>query len=329
MKKSLVISTIATVLVVVVALTTATFAWFSASGDTTISSSFTISSAGGGLYVYTWDTAQDDYSADPLISPDGGSAIDLGTYTQPFEWSAANAGQAFATGDATESYRPLMPLYEIGGVYDSEAASGVPQVAGSGESVGLANIPFVYAETAQNNKVTIKSVTARPVTARFQLQAGYASTNAKIEIEINTDENQNRNINTIRNIKYVLIGQAGNATGTVNNQNFVLATNYNAIHGVSSDNIGQAVTPDYTTTQVTFTEASGDTETEVVAVGNPSSYIFGTAYTDSVSFKMTDSQPVDCVLYMWLDGQNVRENAGRGSFTFTLRLSGEDANPAP
>ncbi len=53
MKKSLVISTIATVLVVVVALTTATFAWFTTSGVAETSSNFVVAQSGGNVDLYT------------------------------------------------------------------------------------------------------------------------------------------------------------------------------------------------------------------------------------------------------------------------------------
>ena len=278
------------------------------------------------MYVYTWDYAQNDYSADPLITPAGGTAIDLGTYTGNYEWGTDSAGNAFETGSAQESYRPLMPRYEIGGVYDANADTDVPQVsAASSGRQGLANIPFAYATTASAGQITVQSITARPVTARFLLQAGFASTNATITVTINALDNINKCIEAVRNVKYVLIGQAGNATGTQASQNFVLATNYNAISGLTQDNVNNNVTPDYTTTQVTFTEASGEVN-EVVAVGDPSSFEYGTPYSDTITFSMTDTQTVDCLLYMWIDGQNVRENASRGEFTFTLTMSGADAN---
>ena len=292
MKKSLVISTIATVLVVVVALTTATFAWFSASQGATVGSSFTLSSAGGGVSVYMWNANTG---------------------------ATGEAGMAFTAGDgtnATTDYNPLMPRAQIGGIYD--AAATVDTISTNQVSTkGLPNIPFVYAQQSGTG-ISVQSITARPVVARFQLVAGFAQTDATITVRISIDEGSTSLDQTAaRNVKFVLIGQQANRdTIDATHPDFIIGTDYNYINGATE---GSVASPDYQSVTI-----PANTEKTRSVTVNPSTITAQSPSTTTLEFSMVDTVPLECVLYMWIDGQNVTSLAARGQFDFAVEISGDE-----
>ena len=111
MKKSLVISTIATVPVVVVALTTATFAWFTTSQESKVSGDFQISSAGGAFRLFPFDVT-DATAGTGTFSLNAVSDFDLGEAVGSRTYNAAAMGAAVTLdGDgALETFNPSMPL---------------------------------------------------------------------------------------------------------------------------------------------------------------------------------------------------------------------------
>ena len=112
MKKSLVISTIATVLVVVVALTTATFAWFSTSQAAVLTNSFAVATSGSGADIFRWNTEQNNYEATAA------SEWEMGQYSNPYEWTTPGKA-ATGTSGAITGYNPIMPVDLIEGTeYD-------------------------------------------------------------------------------------------------------------------------------------------------------------------------------------------------------------------
>ena len=321
MKKSLVISTIATVLVVVVALTTATFAWFSASQGATVGSSFTLSSAGGGVSVYMWNAntgATGAYDLNPA-SGTNDTPTPLGNYLGTYDWATGEAGMAFTAGDgtnATTDYNPLMPRAQIGGIYD--AAATVDTISTNQVSTkGLPNIPFVYAQQSGTG-ISVQSITARPVVARFQLVAGFAQTDATITVRISIDEGSTSLDQTAaRNVKFVLIGQQANRdTIDATHPDFIIGTDYNYINGATE---GSVASPDYQSVTI-----PANTEKTRSVTVNPSTITAQSPSTTTLEFSMVDTVPLECVLYMWIDGQNVTSLAARGQFDFAVEISGDE-----
>ena len=322
MKKSLVISTIATVLVVVVALTTATFAWFSASQGATVGSSFTLASAGGGVSVYMWNATTGSTGAYELNPASGtnDTPTPLGTYLGTYDWASGEAGGAFTAGDgtnATTDYNPLMPRAQIGGIYDAAAnvdgATSTAQVS----TTGLPNIPFVSAQQSGAG-ISVQSITARPVVARFQLVAGFAQTDATITVRISIDEGSTSLDQTAaRNVRFVLIGQQANRDSVAAaHPDFIIGTNYNYINGAT---VGSVTGPDYQSVTI-----PANTENTRSVTVNPSTITVQSPSSTTLEFSMVDSVPLECVLYMWIDGQNVTSAAARGQFDFAVEISGEE-----
>ena len=321
MKKSLVISTIATVLVVVVALTTATFAWFSASQGATVGSSFTLASAGGGVSVYMWNATTGSNGAYELNPASGtnDTPTPLGTYVGTYDWASGEAGGAFTAGEgtnATTDYNPLMPRAQIGGIYD--AAATVDTISTTQVSTrGLPNIPFVSAQQSGTG-ISVQSITARPVVARFQLVAGFAQTDATITVRISIDEGSTSLDQTAaRNVRFVLIGQQANRESIgATHPDFIIGTNYNYINGAT---VGSVTGPDYQSVTI-----PANTENTRSATVDPSTITAQSPSSTTLNFSMVDSVPLECVLYMWIDGQNVTSLAARGQFDFAVEISGEE-----
>ena len=93
MKKSLVITTIATILVIVVALTTATFAWFSSGDESNVTSSFTAQADNAAFSFSKWEGT--DYAVTSSTTIDFTDAE--GLYgTNPYAYWSTNGMKAVA-----------------------------------------------------------------------------------------------------------------------------------------------------------------------------------------------------------------------------------------
>ena len=319
MKKSLVISTIATVLVVVVALTTATFAWFSTTQNVTVGSTFEVSTAGGGLSVYTWDKAAGGtgaYNINMVISDDD---FALGEYDQPFNWDWTDQGLAAnGTGAADFTLNPLMPLTEIKGIFDDSVELSAN---------GLPDVDFAAAEPKSTSQINVTNIVSKPIVARFQLAAGYVNTLGKVEVTIGIPDSigtpTSFDVNTSKNVKFVLIGQSS-ATPTATNQNFIIGTNYGVATGAA---VGAYETSGYT--DVTISDSDGATD-NIVSKNINLSGINGTNtrdVTQSVEFKMTSGTNIECLLYIWLDGENATNTSASGNYAVEIVFSGTDQTP--
>ena len=325
MKKSLVISTIATVLVVVVALTTATFAWFSASTVSQFTSNFTVQQAGGGVNIYLWDKTgnadQGAWSTSPVIDAD---EFALGTYTANFEWAASAAGQGEVAPLVGEgNYIPMMPVDQI----DTSSFDLSTGVVGSN---GLANHLFAHAKDNGDNTVDVDAVELHPITAHFRLDALFAETDATIVLTIGavSDTPSSSDIYAVRNIKFLLAGKVDTPSETANN--ILLATNYEYMPNDVAINESYAE-GNYASNETTFataaaSEPNGYVVTEVIDdLGTYSSADSST----TINFKMTNAQSMDCVLYIWLDGAEINNAASLGNFEITLNISGKNAAQSP
>lgn len=313
MKKSLVISTIATVLVVVVALTTATFAWFTAGSVSQATAEFTISTAGGTIQITPWDKTQNSYAAAPYS---GGTAMPLGGYDQSYEFSlaASNGATKDPSTNALNGYKPLVPKEELTEEVTDETVTG---------EQGLPGINFINAQQ-QGSKINVINTDARPVVARFRLDTIKNTVNAQIVVTLEVPGGApTTSYTAANNFKFVLFGVS--AAPGENAQSFTFGTNYSYVTNQDDTEISAAgeVTPKYV--PVKFTETLTGSAIEDAAE-------FGTINSGNnrkevtLDFKMTAGVAVDCYLYVWLDGQNATNTSSDGKVNFTLNFRDRDAS---
>ena len=312
MKKSLVISTIATVLVVVVALTTATFAWFTAGSVSQATAEFTISTAGGAIQITPWDKTQNGYAAAPYS---GGTAMPLGGYDQSYEFSlaASNGATDDTSTNALNGYKPLVPKEEL--------TDAVTDASVVGEQ-GLPGINFINAQQ-QGSQINVINTDARPVVARFRLDTIKDTVNAQIRVTLAVPADApTTSYTAANNFKFVLFGVS--AAPGENAQSFTFGTNYSYVTKQDDAEISAAesVTPKYH--EVKFTETLTGSEIENAAVFET---IDGNNRTKDVTldFKMTAGVAVECYLYVWLDGENATNTSSAGEVNFTLNFVDRDA----
>lgn len=314
MKKSLVISTIATVLVVVVALTTATFAWFTARSVSQATAEFTVSTAGGAIQITPWDKTQNNYAAAPYSGGDV-DAMPLGGYDQSYEFSlaASNGATNNESTNALNGYKPLVPKEEL--------TKEVTDATVVGEQ-GLPGINFINAQQ-QGSKINVINTDARPVVARFRLDTIKDTVNAQIVVTLAVpDGAPTTSYTAANNFKFVLFGVS--AAPGANAQSFTFGTNYSYVTKQDDAEISAAgeVTPKYV--PVKFTETLTGSAIEDVAE-------FGTinsgnrTRTVTLDFKMRAGVAVECYLYVWLDGQNATNTSSAGKVNFTLNFVDRDA----
>lgn len=313
MKKSLVISTIATVLVVVVALTTATFAWFTAGSVSQATAEFTVSTAGGAIQITPWDKTQNGYAAAPYS---GGTAMPLGGYDQSYEFSlaASNGATDDTSTNALNGYKPLVPKEEL--------TTAVTDASVTGEQ-GLPGINFINAQQ-QGSQINVINTDARPVVARFRLDTIKNTVNAQIRVTLAVPADApTTSYTAANNFKFVLFGVS--AAPGENAQSFTFGTNYSYVTGPANAEITSAgnVTPTYP--EVKFTETLTGSAIEDAAEfatinsGNRTQ-------TVTLDFKMTAGVAVECYLYVWLDGQNATNTSSAGEVNFTLNFVDLDAS---
>ena len=319
MKKSLVISTIATVLVVVVALTT----WFTTSGVAETSSKFIVAQSGGNVDLYTWNKTlpTPTFNAAPIATRE---EMALGLYTGTYEWDAAHASGAFDPGQNTNAqtdYRPLMPVKVI----DSTVTDNTET-----NNVGLPDIDFIAAEAKTGGKIDVTNVGVKPVVARFQLQTGNASTTATLTLSLEIPNPPTPNdLNAVKNVRIVILGTSANPSATA--QSFQFGTDYHYITNApaTADADDDAfITPIYETKNFSTTDSgAAATATEIIQKMSFASISTDRLSVDqTISFQMTGGVPVDCVMYLWLEGDSTDTGSSRGEFTFELVVSGVDNN---
>ena len=327
MKKSLVISTIATVLVVVVALT-----------KTSIESSFTIGATNSPVTLARW-------------LPGAGAAS--GAYEGPLsvEWALGTAEGAnyeftYVTGSEgivqtaggypADSYMPSAPIAEINPTVFAQE-SEVP------DKDGLPGTEFVTGSTT-GGVTTINANNVRPVAVRFQLSASqFASTAVSVSVTISVPEDAaTADYTAAKNARVYLAGRIqNNGTADEDNQTFTVATNYNYVtknpYGTTPVTFTNTTGAAYTgaTAEAMYSETNTDgiylstTETTVTAKIDPSKidqYAGGsTSAAASAVFKTTAGTFYDCVLYIWLDGTSAVDSSARGAFEVDVQFGGIDA----
>lgn len=314
MKKSLVISTIATVLVVVVALTTATFAWFTAGSVSQATAEFTVSTAGGTIQITPWDKTQNSYAAAPYS---GGTAMPLGGYDQSYEFSlgVSNGATNDTSTNALNGYKPLVPKEEL-----TTAVTNASDI--SAAEVGLPGIAFINAQQ-NGSQINVINTDARPVVARFRLDTISDTVNAQIRVTLAVPADApTTSYTAANNFKFVLFGVS--AAPGENAQSFTFGTNYSYVTGPTDAEISAAgnVTPTYHPVEFTKTLTGSAIEDaaefETITSGNASRSV-------TLDFKMTAGVAVDCYLYVWLDGQYATNTSSAGEVNFTLNFVDRDA----
>lgn len=318
MKKSLVITTIATVLVIVVALTTATFAWFSTSSAANIENTFAVAASGSGADIYRWSRAANNYEGVATTT------WELGSYNTDFEWTSPGNAITGTAGNVT-GYNPLMPQAIL-----SDAVDG---------TTGLPNINFVYASNQQNTANNPASIASdadsklHPIAVRFLLVPTYDSTTVTITATVEIDDATVRaNIDAAKAFRFAIIGTPS-SPASATNQEFTFATNYKYLTNgftfdTEADPDNTIDTSDYSDSGYVSTAAgAAATATSIVSVANYSTMSSTTTeLAQTISFQATSASQYDCVMYIWFDGSVVTNSTSNGSVSFTLGFKGANNN---
>ena len=309
MKKSLVITTIATVLVIVVALTTATFAWFSTSATTTVSGEYTVSTGGGDFRIFAWDKATSDYGVDATY------ALDIATFGNSYNFDTDTMG-----GTLTDTtINPTLPIGTLDGIFN-----------------GMTSNNFIAA-TQETSGVNVTDYQAKPIYAKFLLNTKLDTTNLKITINITSTNVSRATIYAINNLNFVLIGKS--ATDSAATQSFVIGTTYSYYDGaVSAEGVIATATYEAAVKSETVEAYSernlsdyanvvnNDFKTNLQAV-TLDSFRTGVDSTPnkvaltSDAIAMTSATEIECVLFVWFDGDEMTESASDGGFKFEISFA--------
>ena len=305
MKKSLVISTIATVLVVVVALTTATFAWFSTGTDTTAGSDFTVSTGGGDFRIFPYELSDGGAGAAGAFAGSPVYTLDLVDGISTTTYNAGLLG-ATMTGD---TFNPTMPTTELTH-YVNQA--------------GLPAINFAQATTATSG-VTMTSNAAKPIVVRFILDTSLETVNMKITATVKQvgDAATRSSVEAAQNIRFVLFGYSDADDTTT--QSFVFATPYKTFANAAAS--GNVASPDYQPADLSAYDLGRtqvvkkvDATFESASLTN----IVSGVTQESGEIAMMQGTDVYCTLYVWFDGETMDEGASDGSINFTLEFADAD-----
>lgn len=313
MKKSLVITTIATVLVIVVALTTATFAWFSTSDTTTASGDFTVSTGGGDFRIYTWDKDQSQYGIDPIYM------LDLTSYGSGYNFDTTGMGSTLGNEN---KINPTMPITPLDGIIN-----------------GLTAKNFMTGNQLDTG-VNVTSITAKPIYAKFLLDTSLADTQLDITITIKSDNPTRNMINAINNLNFMLVGKS--AVDSADTQSFVFGTTYSYYADGTYDPdkalaVGEIAQAEYdaevksqTVDEYATANLGGvtnivkkDVKADLKAVTLASFQTGGTGGNNRVvlnsgAINMELGTEIECVLFLWFDGDEMTESASDGSFNFEI-----------
>ena len=342
MKKSLVITTIATILVIVVALTTATFAWFSSGSQSNVTSSFTAQADNAAFSFSKWEGT--DYAVTSSTTIDFTDAEGLYGTTPYAYWS-------------TNGLKAVAPINEIDtGTIATFASSD--EVAAGMAGVGLPSEPFYSAQAVAGN-TSVSAITylnpknlTKPASGQpldYPNIARFSMTNIKsydqaVQVTVTITPNDRDNSNDVRAasaLRFVLIAKplSGDPTG------FVLASQYNYGIKNSGTDIFSGTTPsDTTATSATYTPVATANEDglkriiaaqsvvgqdsvtyQLLAAGLPSTGTQEASYTKA---KMAAQASYAMYLYVWLDGTTVGASASQGGFTFTIAFTGQELTAA-
>ena len=332
MKKSLVITTIATVLVIVVALTTATFAWFSASSNNEVTSNFTAQTSNAVFTFYPWSSGNNQYDY-----ANGSSSLDLTQFTT-LDTEKGHGG--FIT---IENMKPYVPF---------ETINPSTPVVMTGNWAGLPGEAFY---TAQENNGQLTDAYKTPTDsdtptdgsddvatqmgnsgfaniARFELVNGKnAAKNVDISITI-TGKGNSPDVAVAEEMRVILIGvpSADNAGA----KPFIVGTEY--VSGgdptVWDDTFTEGIYVNNTTTSYTQEGSAYKEYTGYVNLITPASMNRnpGGTLTYSFPYKIAASTfsgisiaagaSYDIYLYIWLDGSEITDGGAGGAVDLKINF---------
>ena len=338
MKKSLVISTIATVLVVVVALTTATFAWFSSAATTQVTSSFTVAPTNNAVTITAWQPGAGN-TPGSYVMPQGVWTIATGESEYEFDYTNSVNAEAVADATPQTSYLLMAPTAALDGT------TYIPNTGSDNDYDGLPGINYLTASGA-DGEAAIDNANVRPVAVRFALTASqYATTDVKVKVTIGVPQDATGTAHTAAsNARVYLQGIRNGAAADANNQNFLIATDYS---WVAPDNANTETPVSFTATassgavatntgaghdDITLTTAYDQNQTDLTGSLNPRQ-INNVANIDRVateiSFRVQRGTQYDCVLYIWVDGTTANDAAASGQFEVLVNFSGSEVKVGP
>ena len=327
MKKSLVITTIATVLVIVVALTTATFAWFSSSNETTATGNFTAQSTSAEFmfYPYLSNNSGYDYA-------NGQTLLDFSTAVQ-----TSDADRIFGVF-TLENMKPFVPTAIIGN-------SAAPVTIASGNWTGLPGEKF-YTGTVSSDGKQLNSVynsaqaysnyatAGAPSIARFELYnptKGDAASAKQLDVTFSiTGQGNAADIGVGNAIRFVMIG-IPSVDGDVSEANadgkaFIIGTEYSyggislpitdASNNVALNTYNQAETGSYTS----FVADGYKNLAEVTSMGTNTNGKIEYTFTDA-NLKVSPGASYEIYLYIWMDGATVKDGSRGGSVAIEINFS--------
>lgn len=323
MKKSLVITTIATVLVIVVALTTATFAWFSASSNNEVTSSFTAQTSNAVFTFYPWSSGNNQYDY-----ANGSSSLDLTQFTT-LDTNKGHGG--FIT---IENMKPYVPFETIN--------AGTPVVM-TGNWAGLPGEEFYTAQDT-NGQLTdayktptnsdAADVSAQIANAGFANVARFELVNGKsvaknVDISVTiTGKGNSPDVAVAEEMRVILIGvPSGDNDGA---KPFIVGTEYvsGGDPAVWSDSFAEgSYVSNNTNSYSTFTTGGGYANLITPASMNRDpngtlTYSFPYKIADStfsgISIKAGESY--DVYLYIWLDGSEITDGGAGGAVDLKINF---------
>lgn len=344
MKKSLVITTIATVLVIVVALTTATFAWFSSSQTTNLTSTFQAQASNAVFNMYKYESGPTgNYAFTPNTSIDF-TDISNGSIGQYGYWTTSNMA----------AMAPQVLITE-GAVNSS-----------NGNLKGLPNAAFYTASSDDGSNLTdirVLSMTetgaTAPNVARFKLENGTTSTKAvKITVTVNpTNPDTTVDIQATAALRFLMIAVPTDQADTTSNKGFVFGTQYDygllnedtpfLFTDVKNNTSADDATPDgipdagdtnsnsdYNLANAAAYSSYSDSgyQVQLTAAGSPSQ--LGLTYelnetlgaeadktaANYTGAKLGTKDSFEIYLYVWYDGPSSGGQMSMGSVAFTINF---------
>lgn len=365
MKKSMVVTTIAMILVVVVAITTATFAWFSVSTSATVDGQFTAASGSAtinlldptGKITYG-STSKTDFEAAIGNMSNWGSTLSLGSSTamQPLVpvvgSTASDSGVGADTGLggtlATSNFNfvadaftadpvkaPSYPDY-VYGIQQNPGADINGSTADMFLNLHKQTADLWGAETSYNNDTLQPSL----FTATFFLANFSANDIADAPVTITVTANTGDNNVAVLNAARFMMAYAPIGTGT-NSYIYSAGINYgvkystNLVYGATTDQLGtnnSAVSDGYTTALL-IKGSAAPSATGTLASGATGSDGNGEgtvtktfSATMPLASAVSDKTNVVAVsLAVWLDGWALNNAGNNGAISFSLTV----AEPTP
>lgn len=306
MKKSMLLTTIAMIVVVVVALSTATFAWFSSFIEVTATATLTVEAGSAGIELRENTTRinDDPTTADPAIESKAGAWSEWTNVATPITAQAITAVAptvdialpTYAEGADSAS----LPNNDSTVFYSAikKNDSGMKVVVNDGV-VAAANTAYLYQEL----QIRTTSTTAQNVTATITITA--------------KDKNKEADQLAVQNAKVVMVGVRGQSKTPTTT--YKKGTTFNwGLKTAGGDTWDAPMT-------VPLADAEGQESTLLAANAGVTSD-FATNYTLSVtdSFTGMTSASADWItvrIYVWIDGHNADNSVKGGAFDVSIKFT--------